>query len=524
MWGKKTIPTLLACSGLLAFSGCKNEYASTPMAPQIPSTPSTPTDPQMTPGDTDAAAPAPPDGGAGPIGVTDAGASSDAGPFLGRVAGGTRLKANFASRVDTNKFFLITDDGFGSFHDSQLNLDCTFHPAADGKSRCLPAPAPEALHYFKDAACGEPLLPAEASCARRQGVRTVAGKMSVFELGAAVMQTTAAYSLQPDASGALKCVADSTAVGQQFFALARELPSDMFVARESAIEPVPNRRVLALVHTATDGTKERTSWYDANRKAYCSIEVASDGQARCETRTDTYAFPANRFADAACTQNVLAVAPSATPPAAYYVKTLDTAACPARYTIRATETTNITATYFKNETGACVAAPALAAGVTYHLVKAAIAPTEFPAFRETIEGKGRLRQLVRTSTDGAVDPVSRPIDTMFFDTCAFGRTSDGRLRCLPLADPIDNYADAACSKPASPSSRQSCDATAMQTAVVTGPWCAPVRKAYKLGAAVSQVYRKNASGTCEAVKRSGIYELGEEVPDATFAEAELIFE
>src|SRR5262245_27196823 len=57
---------------------------------------------------------------------------------------GSRLKARWIVGTDGSRQFL-------SWHDSQLNADCTFASASDGSLRCLPVGLQES--GFRDAEC-----------------------------------------------------------------------------------------------------------------------------------------------------------------------------------------------------------------------------------------------------------------------------------------------------------------------------------------------------------------------------------
>jgi len=93
----------------------------------------------------------------GPLGSGSDANGSGSNPGSGQLdiyQSGSRIKMNVLTTPDGAKVFM------GS-RDTTLNIDCTFQPAADGVTRCLPsfsnpiafAPNP----YFGDAACTIPV-------------------------------------------------------------------------------------------------------------------------------------------------------------------------------------------------------------------------------------------------------------------------------------------------------------------------------------------------------------------------------
>ena len=71
-------------------------------------------------------------------------------PAMADPVSGTRLKANYINGSDGSKQWAM------SWHDSMLNVDCTFGKAIDGSLRCLPAAAATG-HFFAESLCTQPL-------------------------------------------------------------------------------------------------------------------------------------------------------------------------------------------------------------------------------------------------------------------------------------------------------------------------------------------------------------------------------
>jgi len=69
---------------------------------------------------------------------------------------GSRLKAMYNVGSDGSKTFV-------TFHDTQLNADCSFGGASDGSTRCLPSGA-QVGGFFSDPQCSQPLGFAATGC------------------------------------------------------------------------------------------------------------------------------------------------------------------------------------------------------------------------------------------------------------------------------------------------------------------------------------------------------------------------
>jgi hypothetical protein len=77
---------------------------------------------------------------------------------------GSRLKAKYYPGADGSKQFI-------GWHDSMLNIDCSFDTASDGMTRCLPQ-ATGAGAVFADAACTQPLAEVTKGCTAPAYIRS----------------------------------------------------------------------------------------------------------------------------------------------------------------------------------------------------------------------------------------------------------------------------------------------------------------------------------------------------------------
>ncbi len=139
--------------------------------------------------------------------------------------GGTRLKANTIKGSDGSKHYV------GTFHDTMRNEDCTFKPAVDGKTRCLPdasLPGP----YFSDSACTTALVASPSACAAPQYAAKPAAcglGDDIFKIGA---KSTA--SMVYVASGG--CMATTPPANATLYAIGAEQAPTGFVEGMSATE------------------------------------------------------------------------------------------------------------------------------------------------------------------------------------------------------------------------------------------------------------------------------------------------
>jgi hypothetical protein len=90
-----------------------------------------------------------------PVSAGSAGMTSVGDSTSGFEVSGTRLKANVYIGEDGSK-------QFASWHDTQLNTDCTFKVAADGVVRCLPVAAGRYAR-FADSSCTQKVFQTNSS-------------------------------------------------------------------------------------------------------------------------------------------------------------------------------------------------------------------------------------------------------------------------------------------------------------------------------------------------------------------------
>jgi hypothetical protein len=140
--------------------------------------------------------------------------------------GGSRLKANIIKGSDGSKHYI------GTFHDTMRNEDCSFRPAVDGKTRCLPD-AVVVGPFFGDAACTMPLVSAPSACANP----SYGSKISSCGLGEDL------FKIGPKATGTIYNNSSGTCMAVtmpppalNIFTIGAEQPPGGFVLGTSATE------------------------------------------------------------------------------------------------------------------------------------------------------------------------------------------------------------------------------------------------------------------------------------------------
>jgi hypothetical protein len=109
--------------------------------------------------------------GDGSGGILDALTDPVGNAHAGPPQSGTRLKVQYYAGSDGSQ-------QVAGMFDSQLNVQCFFSKASDGKTRCLPGPDPNTVTiytegYFADASCTQPLGVSAGQCAPAPNVISV---------------------------------------------------------------------------------------------------------------------------------------------------------------------------------------------------------------------------------------------------------------------------------------------------------------------------------------------------------------
>jgi hypothetical protein len=391
---------------------------------------------------------------------------------------GTRLKA----------IRLLAEDGAredlsrtGEWYDSALATYCRFHPAADGVARCLPSVALTwSEGWFADAACTQRVAGARRCLGAPQHATV---ELAGVCAGPDMIMPYAVYTLGPasvpevtysDRSGTCEAIPNDQHA--TVYPLLSEVPPTELVA--ATFERMTAPRIQGSELAAEDGTRGRTGEVAAFDTAFgtaCEPQVAADGEMRC-LPFDAFVSRPSAYANAACTQGMVAFAPRECDPAFRRTHTgvqeLEICAdLEVGRVFRDSPKTHVhelaapstpaeifQTTYDSNGTTGCVGMPNVYA-LQFSLAGAEIPAAEFARARDQeiacspVGASGRrLKAHNLVFDDGTL--FSRPhhstwVDAQTGQDCSFRVAADNVLRCLPNGQWFSEgryFADAGCTQ------------------------------------------------------------------------------
>lgn len=390
----------------------------------------------------DQPAPEPTGGDAGPDGagpLTDAaGEASVPSDGLGWRSG-TRLRAV----VDTAG----SAKSFVRWRDVQLQIDCSYDVAADGKTRCLPVIDGDVRTIYDDDQCKSPV-----------GVvaKTLATPKYLPPANAPFVCGTGGDSYVPGAAytpaalftyDGASCTPSGAPDAKYMYLHVSTAAPSTFVSAAEATDP-RGPRLSARVYAGEDGSRQDVDLIDSAR-----------GGARCaasELKLPSFycvptelAYFQDYFSDATC-QTLVAFHPGYAQQVCNRKPTAvqdSTSAMPPLTLFEAGPV--FTGAVYRGPVASC--APATLApqlGATFYAPGAPLPVSSLAALTVKNEGTGRiLSKIVRTSSGAFAANVG------FFDTakghaCAKQPTTDGVSRCLPsdLSESVNTYADSMCTQ------------------------------------------------------------------------------
>lgn len=431
---------------------------------------------------------------------------------------GSRLRARYLTSADGAKVFQ-------GWSDKNLGVSCHFAAGDDGQQHCLPDTQATLSSAFADENCMQPLVQVAASCTDTPSyvLQTKAGDCGpttqVYAVGAAQTPAKVYY-----ASGT-SCTASDPPASSKLFALGARVDTSMFVDGTSA--GVPSGHRLDPVYTlGSDGSKERTGWFDTTQNNACTVSIASDGKSRC--LPSPTAIVLDTFGDAGCTEplaqsvaSTQCADASGSPSLAFKI---DTGACPATKTLYAVTAQFQGPQVWVQQGSSCTAMPAPANG--YYQVTA-INPPEFELFLDVQPGTTRLRREALVDADGDSELGNTLFDTMRNESCSFATAADGQARCLPDGAGV-LFSDVQCMQTTGVAA-PSCATTAPAYARLSRPGtCGTDVSVFPLGAQTSgaSLFAPDAAGKCgpTSAPSATLYSLGTEVAASEFASATLTTE
>jgi len=399
--------------------------------------------------------------GTGVGGNPDATSSSAAAPANGTVGAGSAKNPAMETapwRSGKRLRARVLDGGGGAlrflgWHDTQLDVDCSFLLAADGKLRCLPGEESGAV--YSDAACTQLFVPELGDAADRYRriappndglcsnpdpfTAEIAAQWDVVTLGAA--QTLARYffpSSDSSAPATTTCAGVDVAGNGYSGHLADPAPPETFVAaQEKTTTEMP---LGARIISAEDDSEEIPWLVDQARGAPCAPGELPGVPTPLCLPNPLLSVPVN---DTSACQNVTSMADGQM---AMRMHGCPAIPAPAVILTAAVDSCNVPST-------SVLDASPTSCGAAFDLSR--LVPL---AVRES--GSGRLRaRAVTTAAGQAAHASLSPLQGLeqgdFFDSernerCNVQDTADGAKRCLPVSaqrGDLTYFSDPACSVP-----------------------------------------------------------------------------
>jgi hypothetical protein len=382
----------------------------------------------------------------GVSGLSGMGCGSEAIPVDDDGAGG----AGGRGSIDARLVVQIWDAGDGAvmprgWHDRELDVDCEFSLAADGRHRCLPTGERVAgqrdVEVFADASCSVPAAPRPACAPPLAYVRRAPREMPtcsdlaaepVFAVGD-VLDTTTVYVRE---GGCTPVPGEADAL---VYEVGDEVPPSEFVGADLAPQGAGRLATYALV--ADDGAVDPVAIWDSELG---ECELGGDLAAPACRPTETAMGVPPTWGDPACTERVAMDDRHERPcvtPTAVWDPTAPASGSRLRTIGAALEADQV---YRKDDTGTC-AAQDVAADRTYYAMGAEIPLDALAPLGEASEGTGRVVVKRVTDASGAViGPATTFWDTEIDEECAPLELADG-YHCVGDLAPGDLFfQDAEC--------------------------------------------------------------------------------
>lgn len=364
----------------------------------------------------------------------EAGAGGAATTMTDGWLSGSRLRAVLYTVGDAKLFH--------TWHDIQLDVDCTFTVDSEGTERCLPT-MNVGYAVYRDSKCTTPVLVLNDGDTTPD---TSAEPYQPFECGKGARylkvgaDATGVTDLYSNSSG--DCQPNGTLQANQTAKqLGAAVANATFVAASQTLQEPRDERLNANVRFADDGSRQVISHFDVAREAECNPRL-HEGDGYACTPEDR-AYIEYFFADTKCmtpaayhpayAQQVCGRAPKIVQESRPFYTDL-------YYEVGA----KVTPVYRKDATCDLYISPG-DPGATYYLAGKAVPFTSFPPLSSANEGKGRIAlQVLRGVAD---ELVSREdfFDTTLDVACGVGAAEDLEQRCLPRSPySINLFSDAKC--------------------------------------------------------------------------------
>jgi hypothetical protein len=452
-------------------------------------------------------------GGAGGDRSASAGASGAAGLGFGDACARTTNHVQ-GSRLRART--VVTDEGdrtWIGWHDSVLDVDCTFYETEEGVSRCLPDETASARMRYVDGACTEPLLVVTGASLGIPGpVRVLEAQgcthyYAHYERGPEVQAPGVLYEVDIFSGQCNAGVSSAPA-----FSLGPKEDLSEYVRGE--VRQVTTHRLVTDAIVASDGTYQVARHRDTANDVECAFLPGPDGVERCWPAAAVY--DEGYSSDAHCEGELLRGHACFSHPGLARVNAVGE--CPSASRVVAHGDPYPGRVYEAAESAACAEVSAADLPPLFEPEHDVAAET-FQVTDLTIleSDPGRLKPRHRTTEDGFC-AFEGWWDSRLREPCRFLGLSDGEYRCLPgdISRYVSRYfRDANCTEETRLAEAPACPERSDYAYVVVDQGLGPDggREVYRVVRRTrpSALWKQAEDGTCATVAGNelvGLVEVG----------------
>lgn len=382
------------------------------------------------------------------------------------------------------------------WHDAELDVECSFFSAADGRTRCLPGGA--MVTSFADATCETPArelgcepaflldMLASAGCPTHNRVYEPAEARHLDRLYHRMGADCVELSAEP--------------IDARVYV---ELPPDHFVGADFA-EVEGSGRIGLRGLVGEDGSHQRGGLWDRERDESCGLRLTPSAMIARAPCVPLYATAAVRRAGPSCED----------PYALSYDSECGTSGTP-EVAVESIYGECYLERYDVYDVGAPVPLEELDAvecrvpsGATGAFGLTAAPPERLVWFDVHPVGSTRLQRMAAEEPSGIAVPLGWYYDAELEMTCHPQRFADGVVRCAPSEPAVSGpsgFADPECTRPAWRDSRAACLTAVVEPAPFDACGSSPgIEHVYRVAEAVDRSYEIDPDGNCvEAIVPPG---------------------
>jgi hypothetical protein len=462
---------------------------------------------------------------------SDASGAGDAGSLEGSASESSGAPApDYASgsRIHAVVFVSGSAKLFKTWHDTQLDTDCTFGLAEDGKVRCVPTAA--LTIRYSDAGCTKPLLNASPCDGTKflgigSSIMCPTQAPAIYRLGPKLPAPAMVYEMKDRT-----CTAAMPSSDGDFYEGITKIDAATLVEGATTREKRSSTFSVDVVRGA-DGSIETRGIIQTPAGYKCSLDLpAQDIPKRCWP--ENVAYKEVFFSDANCQASVAFKASYGTycheDPVAVQVETAPTT--PMCFTHQDPTFTEVGAKFagmiYRKDSaqGMCMVDPPVDPASTFWAPGDAIPASSFAELATKDEGTGPVQMRAIFASTGERLRSGVFVDTMRQAPCRPVHAGDGQLRCVPFVDPVSvayAFDDDQCKQPVVPLLAGCMPSATAENFESIPKSCDGKLHIYTVGQRSSPtVLYGNDGTTCQmslvAVPGTDYYETSGEIPASTF--------